>query len=303
MLAFWQRLPVIVRAVLIGVLVNLLALPWPILARTNFKHIPAIPWSVAVMAIYLWLCWRYLGGKGWPQATADFRRRNLRAHPISARAWRWSFLAFGLGWASLKAFELIFDRVLKVPQEPFPNVAALPSATVIAYVLMAAIVAGVYEEAGFRGYMQGPIERRYGPWIAYLVVGITFWLAHVTGYIGHWGLFFASIWYFLVAATLLGALAYLTDSILPGVVLHSLGDAISGLTWWWQSSRPAATVSQRHSLLDLSVVAVILCTPAAVWAYRRLAAVGRDDKGFSRLGYGPTLNVPSKVTSREELPR
>jgi membrane protease YdiL (CAAX protease family) len=255
-----------------------MALPWPILAGINFKLIPAIPWSVAVMAIYLWLCWQYLGGKGWPRSTADFRRTNLRAHPISARVWRWSFLAFGLGWASLKAFEFIFDRVFKVPQEPFPNVAALPFATVLAYVLMVAIVAGVYEEAGFRGYMQGPIERRHGPWVAYLVVGITFWLAHITGYVGHWGLFLASIWYFLVAATLLGALAYLTDSILPGLVLHSLGDVLSGLTWWWQSSQPAPVISQRNWLFPLSIIAVLLCAPAAVWAYRRLAVAARDDK-------------------------
>lgn len=278
MTGFWQRLPIIVRAVLIGILVNLLALPWPILAGTNFRLFPRIPWSVAVMAIYLWLCWQYLGGRGWPQSTADFRRRSLRARPVSARAWRWSFLAFGLGWASLKAFEFVFTRIFKVPQEAFPNVSAYPFVTVLAYILMVAIVAGVYEEAGFRGYMQGPIERRHGPWVAYLVVGITFWLAHITGYIGHWGLFFASIWYFLVAATLLGALAYLTDSILPGVVLHALGDAISGLAWWWQSSRPAPVGSQRDWLLPLAGVAVVLCAPSAVWAYRRLAVVVQKDK-------------------------
>jgi membrane protease YdiL (CAAX protease family) len=281
MTAFWQRLPVIVRAVLIGILVNLLALPWPILAGTNFKFFPRIPWSVAVMAIYMWVCWRYLGGSWWPRSTADFRRRNLRARPVSARAWRWSFLAFGLGWASLKAFEYVFTRIFKVPQEPFPNVSAYPFVTVLAYLLMVAIVAGVYEEAGFRGYMQGPMERRHGPWVAYLVVGITFWLAHITGYLGHWGLFFASIWYFLIAATLLGALAYLTDSILPGVVLHTLGDAISGLAWWWQSSRPLPAASQWTGLLPLAVVAVILLALAAVWAYRRLAVVAQRDKAES----------------------
>jgi len=278
MIAFWQRLPTIVPAVLMGILVNLLALPWPILAGVNFKVYSRIPWSVAVMAIYLWASWQYLGGRGWPRSTADFRRRNLRARPVSARAWRWSFLAFGLGWAGMKAFELIFNKAFKVPQEAFPNVSAYPFVTVLAYLLMVAIVAGVFEEAGFRGYMQGPIERRHGPWVAYLVGGIMFWLAHLTGYIGHWGLFFASIWYFLVAATLLGALAYLTDSILPGVALHTLGDVISGLAWWWQSSRPVPAGSQNHWLLPLAVVAVVLCAPAAVWAYRKLALVAQPGK-------------------------
>ena len=82
----------------------------------------------------------------------------------------------------------------------------------------------------------------------------------------------------LVAATLLGALAYLTDSILPGVVLHALGDAVSGVAWWWQSSQAAPVSSQRDWLLPLAVVATVLCAPAAVWAYRRLAVVARNDK-------------------------
>jgi membrane protease YdiL (CAAX protease family) len=284
MLASWQRLPIVVRAVVIGVLVSLLALPWPILAAINFRLLPAIPWSVVVMAIYLWLCWQYLGGKGWPRSTADSRRRNLRARRISPPAWRWCFLAFGLGWAGLKAFEFIFDRIFKVPQEPFPNVAALPFVTVLVYILMVAIVAGFYEEAAFRGYMQGPIERRHGPWVAYLVVGILFWLAHITGYVGHWGLFFASAWYFLAAAMLLGALAYLTDSILPGIVLHTLGDAISGLAWWWQSSQAAPAGSQRGWLFPLAVIGVVLCTPASVLAYRKLGFVARRDKPQSPTG-------------------
>jgi membrane protease YdiL (CAAX protease family) len=284
MLAFWQRLPIVVRAVVVGVLVSLFALPWPILAVANFKLFPAIPWSVAVMAIYLWLSWQYLGGKGWPRSTADSRHESRRSRRISARAWRWCFLAFGFGWAGLKAFEFIFARIFKVPQEPFPNVAALPFATILAYILMVAIVAGVYEEAAFRGYMQGPIERRYGPWVAYLVVGIVFWLAHITSYIGHWGLFLASAWYFLVAATLLGALAYRTDSILPGIVLHTLGDAISGLAWWWQSSQAAPAGSQREWLFPLAVVAVIICTPASAWAYRRLGFVVRHEKLQSSSG-------------------
>jgi len=121
MLASWQRLPMIVHAIVIGILINLLVLPWSILAGVNFRLFPAIPWSVGVMAIYLWLCWQWLGGRGWPKSTADSRRRNLRARRVSARAWRWCFVAFGLGWASLKGFEFIFDMILKVPQEPFPD--------------------------------------------------------------------------------------------------------------------------------------------------------------------------------------
>ena len=278
MLAIWQRLPVVVRAVVLGMLVMLLAIPWSILAAVNFSLYPAIPWSVAVMALYMWLCWRYLGGRGWPSSTVDSRRRNLRARRLSARTWLWCILAFGLGTVGLNAFQFIFNSIFKVPQEPFPNVAALPLVTVLAYILMVAIVAGVYEEAAFRGYMQGPIERRHGPWVAYLVVGIFFWLGHITHFVGHWGFYFAYVWYFLAVSILFGALAYLTDSILPGIVLHALGDAIQGLAQWWQSTHAARAGGQPGWLLPLAVVGVVVCAPAALWAYGRLGVVARREK-------------------------
>ena len=53
----------------------------------------------------------------------------------------------------------------------------MPRATVLALLLMAAPVAGVVEEAAFRGYMQGPIERQYGLIVAILVTGTMFAVA------------------------------------------------------------------------------------------------------------------------------
>jgi membrane protease YdiL (CAAX protease family) len=43
---------------------------------------------------------------------------------------------------------------------------------------MASVVAGVTEEAAFRGYMQTRIERQYGLLIAILVNGVMFGLLH-----------------------------------------------------------------------------------------------------------------------------
>jgi len=46
---------------------------WTALLFVNLTTSPAIPWLVAVMALLLWLLWRYLGGAGWPRSTADAR--------------------------------------------------------------------------------------------------------------------------------------------------------------------------------------------------------------------------------------
>jgi membrane protease YdiL (CAAX protease family) len=42
-----------------------------------------------------------------------------------------------------------------------------------------ALLAGIIEESAFRGYMQGPIERRYGLVVAILITGTMFAIAHL----------------------------------------------------------------------------------------------------------------------------
>jgi membrane protease YdiL (CAAX protease family) len=44
---------------------------------------------------------------------------------------------------------------------------------------MAAVIAGVVEEAAFRGHMQVPLEIRYGLW-GTIVIAIMFALAHLS---------------------------------------------------------------------------------------------------------------------------
>lgn len=275
----WQRLPTIVRAVVVGSLVvSMGTLPRSVLTGVNFQLVPAIPWSVPVMALYLCCYWQYLGGRGWPRTTAEWRRRNLRAGALSGRVWQWSLLAGGLAWASLLALRIFSDTFFKLPGDKLPDVSAYPFVTILSYVLMASVVAGLAEEAGFRGYMQGPIERRHGPLVAILTVGIVFWLAHFTNYIGYERLFLAYMPFYLTGATIFGTLAYLTGSILPGVVLHASADVLGlGLLWWWGSS--AATFlgigDRRDLLLWTTGSAGVVLAPLAIWAYRRLAVVVR----------------------------
>ena len=41
-----------------------------------------------------------------------------------------------------------------------------------------ALIAGITEEVGFRGYMQVPMESKYKPWIANTIISIIFLLFH-----------------------------------------------------------------------------------------------------------------------------
>jgi len=92
----WGRIPIVVRAVIAGFVVLVAGnfLPQGLIAA-NIRS-PAVPWSAAAIAVYLWLYWLYVQGRGWPRSTTTARRRGLRAVPLSPRVWRWSFAAGGL---------------------------------------------------------------------------------------------------------------------------------------------------------------------------------------------------------------
>lgn len=92
--SLWQRLPVIVRAVIAGLAVLLAGeRPWggiaghAALAGWNERVLVSVPWAIPPFALYLWLFWRYLGGAGWPRMTAELRRTSLRANRLSAEVW------------------------------------------------------------------------------------------------------------------------------------------------------------------------------------------------------------------------
>jgi membrane protease YdiL (CAAX protease family) len=86
--------------------------------------------------------------------------------------------------------------------------------------LMGAVTAGVVEEVAFRGYMQRGLER-VDPASALWITSLVFVASHITHGLGTVvllgpGLFAASMLY--------GALARRMGTIVPGMVIHTLGD-------------------------------------------------------------------------------
>ncbi|HET9325134.1 MAG TPA: CPBP family intramembrane glutamic endopeptidase [Candidatus Eisenbacteria bacterium] len=276
----WARLPIILRAVIVGSFVMSMAtVPCGSLLRVNFALAPSVPWSVPLVAIYLWLYWRYLRGEGWPQSTAEFRRTNLRAHSLPGRVWRWSLLAGGLGWASVLGLRIIIDSLFGLPRESLSSLSSYPFVMTLSYIVGASVLAGIAEEAGCRGYMQVPIERRHGSVVAILVVGVVFWLSHGAAFVGQWGLFLGHSWFYLAASAVFGTLAYLTGSILPGVLLHTVANLVGfGLIGWLGSSAGASSTNGDGFGLFLWTTggAALVSLIATVWAYRRLAIVARS---------------------------
>jgi hypothetical protein len=105
--------------------------------------------------------------------------------------------------------------------------------------------------------------------------------------------------YYLAVATVYGALAYLTNSILPSLVLHAGGNVLSAFDLFargrseWQASptpKPLIWDSGPDGSFWLSLGATLIVGTAAAWAYAALASVVR--KAGARVSPNPHLQQP-----------
>jgi membrane protease YdiL (CAAX protease family) len=283
--ALWVRLPVLVQAVLGGLAVaSAGTLPWAALMAVNMKHQPALPWAVPIMAGYLWLFWRYVRGAGWPRSTAATRRASSRANRLPADLWGSALLAGVLGLVSVLLLQGVISRVVALPQQREVDVSRYPVPTVVLWLLMSAVVAGVVEETAFRGYLQAPIERRHGPAMAILVTGSLFGLIHFS----HPEVTLVLLPYYMAVAAVYGALAHLTDSTLPSMVLHGGGNVFSAFDLFtrgrseWQLSAartPLIWEVGPDAPFVANAAALLFVGAGAVWAYSELARAARARVG------------------------
>ena len=258
-------------------------LPWGfLLAPANLRVGVAVPWAIVPMAVYLWAYWRFIRGDWGFIETAPSRRARLRANPLSADVWTASLFAGLLGFAALFAFVSVMARLVTLPASaPVTPPAGMPTATAFLLLSMSSIVAGVTEESSFRGYMQTPIERRYGVLPAILINGVMFGLLHFPN---HPADVLTMLPYYMAVSAVYGGLTWAANSILPALVLHSAGDVWS-LGRLWMTGRAEYQLSStapalvRDSGIDTGfVVAVMACvglTALTIWAYTSVRTLTR----------------------------
>jgi uncharacterized protein len=259
-----------------GVLVLLAAsLPIGALRAWNLEVGVTVPWAVLPIAFYLWAYWQFIGGKWGTSAAAAKRRQHLRANKLSVRVWGASLAAGLIGFAALVALLAFAARLVSLPaSSPIVTPPGMPVVTALSLIVMASIVAGVTEEAAFRGYMQSPIERRYGLAIAVLVNGTLFGLLHFPTHPAD------VLWmlpYYIAVSAVYGGLTWAANSILPALVLHSVGDIVVLIRWWltgrpeWQIGSvqpPLVWESGIDSLFVTAAGASLVLVAATAGAYR-----------------------------------
>ncbi len=243
---------------------------WTALLIANLATSPAIPWAVLVMAFFLWLMWQYLGGKWWPRGTREARRRHLRANPVSSQVFAWALLAGTLSVVGLAGFWIVLFQLVKIRGNILPDFSKYPWLTVAFVLVMASVVSSVAEESGFRGYFQSALERAFSVPAAIVIQCLVIALPHGLTQGFNWP---TLLFYFLVDL-MLGVTAYLTNSILPGIVIHSMGLLIFfALVWPGDRSRLLVTDGGADAWFWIHTAQAIIFTVLAILALRHLASV------------------------------
>ncbi|MDW3652132.1 MAG: CPBP family intramembrane glutamic endopeptidase [Bacteroidia bacterium] len=262
------RIPIWLRSILIGFLILELGTRlWSLLALANIKSTPSIPWAFPLMALCLWFIWNYLNGKWKPKSTQEKRQLWMRAYKLEPRKKLWAWISAILLGCSLLLLILISTRLIDFPSgqiEQIERISVYSDFMVMALIIMTSVVAGVIEEIAFRAYMQKPMENEYAPAIAILIVALFFSLLHLPN---------ATIapqllLLFFLGSLGWGVLAYLTNSIIPGVIIHSLVDIISYF-WLWQNLELAKSLAAENIFqegIDKSFVLLLLFAVASISA-------------------------------------
>jgi len=277
----WQRIPVMIRAIVIGYLVALVGGLGEFVIFANLKFHPEIPWMVPAAALWLWLFWRYLNGAGWPQSTRESRIRDLRAPSLSGEVWAWALVAGSLGLISVVGLGFITPRIAEIPRDAFKlsiDFASFPIWTVCSILVVISFASGIVEEVGYRGYMLSLIQRRHGWFLATMITGLIFFLDH---HISHAYATYAFLPFFLAVSCVHALLVYSTGSIRPSILLHSVFDLIViPIQYGVVGDIPVSPLRMgMDRSLAIEFAILILAGLGAIPAFRKLIAVSRSTPG------------------------
>jgi membrane protease YdiL (CAAX protease family) len=269
-----QRLPIVIRAVIVGLLVGLIAANiWPLLLLS--LGMPAAAGAeIVFLALYVW----WVSGGGPPKSLRAARAENFRVRSLSAAQWTWGIVAAVSFAATIHAALVLLFRIVPFPAAAFHqgyDFSFIPSRQMQWLAcIVSALSAGICEETGFRGYMQRPIEKSSGPIVAITVSSLVFMLVHLTK---DWALV-GMVPIVFGAGVLLGALARASGTLIFGMLGHWIMD-IGLFAYWW--TQIAGTFSQRpvaESGLDKMAFAEVLVFAAVLMvlliAMRRLRILG-----------------------------
>jgi membrane protease YdiL (CAAX protease family) len=237
---FVSRVPTAVRAIIGGLLIGMIpANVWLVLLIVlKLPVVTAAAFELLFLAAYIW----WARGNGPPQRLRAIRAECFRAGALSSAQWFWGIVAALSFAVTVHAAIVLLFRFVPYPADAFRrgyDLSFIPTRQ-LQYLacVVSALSAGVCEEIGFRGYMQRPIEKRHGPFLAILISSVLFTLLHLTK---GWALI-GMVPIVFGAGLLLGTLARASGTLWFGILGHWVMDIGLFLFWWTQV---AGTFAQR----------------------------------------------------------
>ncbi|MGN6148822.1 MAG: lysostaphin resistance A-like protein [Rhizomicrobium sp.] len=237
---WWSRIPVIVRAIVGGLLIGMIpANVWLVLLLIlKLPVLEAVAAELVFLVLYVW----WARGGGPPARFKAARRDYFRTGSLSGAQWFWGVIAAVSFAATVHAAIVLLFRLVPYPAAAFHqgyDMSYIPTRQ-LQYLacVVSALSAGVCEEIGFRGYMQRPIEKRHGSVIAILISSLLFMLLHLTK---GWALI-GMVPIVFGAGLLLGTLARAAGTLWFGILGHWMMD-IGLFAFWW--TQVAGTFNQR----------------------------------------------------------
>ena len=225
---FTKKIPVPIKAVLLGIVIYALG-SFPALAAISI--IP-FPFSLIVLFLILFLYLNYFSGrlgiKG--PLSVRFRTENFRDIRLSGEVWRWAILGALIFVVIQQSMFVVTFRIFEYDPDVMVTfqLGDHPSWLLWFFSIASALIAGISEEVGFRGYMQVPMESKYKPWVANTIVSVIFLLFHLNQ-----GWAVPSMFPILfVSSILIGMLVIASNSLLPGIIAHFVVD-IFNFSYWW----------------------------------------------------------------------
>lgn len=199
---------------------------WTGLIALYTRNPLSFPWFVPAMSLFLAAGVALLklrarrGGDHW----TTFARLNA----VSLRTLGLALLA---GWASFFAGAAVYvawRMTSGLGGEAAMTIPSGPKVVVLIGLAMAALVAGVVEEVSIRGMMQSRLERAFGVAPAILISGVVWALLHTNHSYFDTSPLEVMLWFgiFLAVSAILGTIAHVTNSVWPGIVVHTGFDAV-----------------------------------------------------------------------------
>jgi len=220
-------MPLILKAILAGFFVSSVGVAvWSALLAGWLSPMVILP-----MIPVLWIFWKFYSGDWGSQSRAVIKKENFRLTRLRPAVWKRGIAGALLFVIIVQSSFVLTFRLFDFPAAQFTadykQLDTIPLSSAFMIIVMSSVVAAIVEETGFRGYMQRPLERKYGPVAAIVITSIVFTAIHLSH---TWARQIAPQIFF--ASTLLGILAYKTNSLIPGIIGHAILDIFDYSFWW-----------------------------------------------------------------------